>query len=228
MKWQSTKWWSRTLWALATWCACAAAQAQPVDTAGTPDQTIMAHVDVETTGLDPAHHEIISVGMVYATPDGRELGRLDLRIMPPHPERIDVGARAVNGFDPALWQRLGAISEAEAVRRILAFHGRVRGGRTVLFTAFNVWFDQAFLSALLARQGAQWRGLYHYQVLDIPSMAWGLGLPQMRGTALATALGVPDETRVPAEHTGITGAVFNLSIYRALLARRAARNGIED
>jgi hypothetical protein len=109
------------------------------------------------------------------------------------------------------------------VRRIRAFHEQIRGGRTVLFTAYNVWFDQAFVTALLRRYGAEWRDMYHYQVLDIPSMAWALGLRHLRGTNLAAALGIPDETRVPAEHTGITGAAFNVAVYRALLARRPAR-----
>lgn len=188
-----------------------------------PERYILAHVDIETTGLDPAVHEIVSVGMIYTDVEGREIGRLDLRIMPPHPKRIDARARAVNGFDAALWRRLGAIDEAEAVRRIRAFHEATRRGRTVLFTAYNVWFDQAFITALLRRHGREWRDMYHYQVLDIPSMAWALGFRQLRGTELAAALGIADETRVPTEHTGITGAAFNVEIYRALLARQRRR-----
>lgn len=35
-----------------------------------------------------------------------------------------------------------------------------------------------------------------------------------------TDLGLPDETRVPTEHTGITGAAFNVLVYRALIARQ--------
>ncbi|MEA3017712.1 MAG: Exonuclease [Sphingomonadales bacterium] len=188
-----------------------------------PDRYVMAHVDVETTGLDPAFHEMVSIGMIYTDLDGAEIGRLDLRIMPAHPGRIDAGARAVNAFEPGLWRRSGAISEAEAVRRIRAFHEEMRRGRTVIFTAYNVWFDQAFVTALLRRHGRSWRDMYLYQVLDIPSMAWALGLRQLRGTELAAALGIPDETRVPTEHTGITGAAFNVAIYRALLARQRAR-----
>ncbi|HEX8365373.1 MAG TPA: 3'-5' exonuclease [Allosphingosinicella sp.] len=203
--------------------AAAAAQAPQQWPDLAPDRYLLAHVDVETTGLDPAFHEMVSIGMIYTDLEGVEIGRLDLRIMPAHPERIEAGARAVNAFDPGLWRRSGAISEAEAVRRIRAFHEQIRGGRTVLFTAYNVWFDQAFVTALLRRYGAEWRDMYHYQVLDIPSMAWALGLRHLRGTNLAAALGIPDETRVPAEHTGITGAAFNVAVYRALLARRPAR-----
>ncbi len=209
------------LLALSLLAAPHAASAQTPDVA--PERFVLAHVDVETTGLDPAFHEIISIGMIYTDLEGAEIGRLDLRIMPPHPERIDPGAAAVNGFDPALWRRLGAISEAEAVRRLRTFHDEMRGGRTALFTAYNVWFDQAFVTALLRRNGAEWRDMYFYQVLDIPSMAWAEGHRQLRGTELAAALGIADETRVPTEHTGITGAAFNVSIYRALRAQRPAR-----
>jgi oligoribonuclease (3'-5' exoribonuclease) len=185
-----------------------------------PDAFIMAHVDVETTGLDPAFHEMTDIGMIYTDVEGRELGRLYVRIMPPHPERIDPGARAVNGFDVAYWTANGAVTETEATARILAFHREISAGRTVMFTAYNAWFDQGFLSAILARNGAAWRDLFHYHVLDIPSMAWGQGLRQTRGSGVAAALGVPEETRIPLDHTGITGAEFNVSIYRALLTRR--------
>lgn len=188
-----------------------------------PDRYVLAHVDVETTGLDPAFHEMISIGMIYTDVEGAEIGRLDLRIMPRHPRRIDPGARAVNGFEPALWRREGAIGEGEAARRIHAFHEAARRGRTVIFTAYNVWFDQAFVSALLRRHGYRWRDMFLYQVLDIPSMAWALGFRQLRATSLAEALGIPDETRVPTQHTGITGAAFNVSVYRALLARARSR-----
>jgi oligoribonuclease (3'-5' exoribonuclease) len=185
-----------------------------------PDAFIMAHVDVETTGLDPAFHEMTDIGMIYTDVEGRELGRLYVRIMPPHPERIDPGARAINGFDVAYWIANGAVTETEATARILGFHREIAAGRTVMFTAYNAWFDQGFLSAILARNGAAWRDLFHYHVLDIPSMAWGQGLRQTRGSGVAAALGVPEETRIPLDHTGITGAEFNVSIYRALLTRR--------
>jgi len=197
----------------------AAAQTAWPDTR--PGAFVMAHVDIETTGLDPAFHEMTDIGMVYTDVEGRELGRLYVRIMPPHPERIDPGARAVNGFDVDYWRANDAVDEAEAARRVLAFHREIAAGRSVMFTAYNAWFDQGFLAAMLARNGAAWRDLFHYHVLDIPSMAWGQGLLQTRGSGVAEALGVPEETRVPTEHTGITGADFNVSVYRALLARRA-------
>jgi oligoribonuclease (3'-5' exoribonuclease) len=188
-----------------------------------PDGWVLAHVDVETTGLDPVFHEMIDIGMIYTDLDGEELGRLFLRIMPAHPERIDEGARNVNAFDVDDWRAHGAVSEAEAVERIVSFHKEMAGERTVIFTAFNAWFDQRFTSALLARQEVAWRDLFFYHVLDIPSMAWGQGMTGLNATQLSQALGLPDETRVPSEHTGITGAAFNLAVYRALLSRQEAQ-----
>ncbi|MGF1579617.1 MAG: exonuclease domain-containing protein [Gemmataceae bacterium] len=186
----------------------------------TPNKYIMAIVDVETTGLNPEYHEMIDIGAIYVDLNGKELGRFYTKIMPPHPERISQGARAVNGFDVNIWKNKGAITEAIAVKKFLAFHRKHAKGKVVLFTAFNVWFDQAFLTELLARNKASWRDCYYYQVLDIPSMAWGAGYKQLRGAALSKALQVEDETHVPLEHTGITGAEFNLRLIRALFRKQ--------
>lgn len=193
-----------------------------------PEGWLLAHVDVETTGLDPAWHGMTDLGIAWSTLDGVELERLYLRILPAHPERADPGALAVNGFDEAYWRAHGAIDEAEAVRLFTAAHARVRGDRQVLFTGFNAWFDQGFTSALFARHGVAWRGLFHYHVLDLPSMAWARGCRGVTGPLLARELGLPAETRVPIEHTGMTGVDFNLSVYRALLAGRGCAGGGSD
>jgi DNA polymerase III epsilon subunit-like protein len=91
----------------------------------------------------------------------------------------------------------------------------------VLFVAFNSQFDAAFLDHLFRQVDGSWRELFHYFVLDVPSMAWAQGLRGLSGAALATELGVGDEPRVAEEHTGLTGARLNARIYRALEARRA-------
>jgi hypothetical protein len=184
-------------------------------------------VDVETTGLDPAIHDMIDLGVIYADLDGRELERFFVRIMPAHPERLDPGAARVNGFTVQRWRELGAVEEAEAARRFLAFHSEVvrrHGGgdgqpRTWLFTAYNAWFDRSFLDALLQPNGSSIRQLFSYFQLDLPSLAWGAGAPQLLNREVAAALGLDDETRNPADHTGLTGAEWNLSIYRAAMAR---------
>jgi hypothetical protein len=190
-------------------------------------------VDVETTGLDPAFHDMIDMGVIYADLDGRELDRFFIRIMPAHPERLDPGAARVNGFSVERWWEVGAVDEAEAVRRFLAFHADVerrfpasRGGnRTWLFTAYNAWFDRGFLDALLRDHGSSTRSLFNYFQLDLPSLAWGVGAPHLKNADVAAALGLPDETRIPSDHTGMSGAEWNLAIYRAAMLKAAPEGG---
>jgi DNA polymerase III epsilon subunit-like protein len=188
-----------------------------------PDQWLLAFIDVETTGLVPGWHEMIDIGIAMASVDGRVIDTLFLRIQPEHPERLSAGARAVNAFDAERWRTLGALAPAAAADSMLAFHRRVAGTRPTLMVAFNSQFDAAFLDHLFRSRGSSWREMYHYFVLDIPSMAWSLGLRDLRASALAERLGVPDEPHVAEHHTGITGAMVNVRIYQALLGRATSR-----
>lgn len=214
----------RTL--IATVCLlCAPALAQsdfpPPDH---PESWGLAIVDVETTGLDAGHHEMIDLGAIYTDLDGNELGRFFVRITPDHPERAGEIARSINGFDEARWSELDAVGEAEAVADFLAFHAAATGSRTMIFTAYNAHFDRAFLDALLREHGSGFREHFSYYMLDLPSLAWGAGIPELRNGEVAIALGLEPETDDPLEHTGLSGAVWNLALYRALKARIAERS----
>jgi DNA polymerase III alpha subunit (gram-positive type) len=186
-----------------------------------PGDWLLAFVDVETTGLVPGYHEMIDIGIVMTDLEGAELAELFVRIQPEHPERTDAGARAVNAFDSLRWRELGALSAEQAIERLSEFHAANAGDRKVLMVAFNSQFDAAFLDHLFRNQGRSWRELYHYFVLDLPSMAWSLGLRGLTGSSLAATLGVADEPHVAELHTGITGARLNARIYRALLEKTA-------
>ena len=185
-----------------------------------PEDWLLAFVDIETTGLIPGHHEMIDIGIVMTDLDGEELGELFLRIQPEHPERTDDGARAVNAFDADRWRELNALAPAAAIDAMLDFHNGIADGRNVLMVAFNSQFDTAFLDHLFRSQERSWRELYHYFVLDLPSMAWSLGFHGLTGTAISGMLGVEDEPHVAELHTGITGARLNARIYSGLLAVR--------
>lgn len=186
--------------------------------ASAPDDWLLAHLDVETTGLVPGFHEMIDLGLVLTDLEGRIIDSLFLRVMPTHPERISEGARRVNGFDEARWRQLGALSQSAAVDSLVSFQTRAAAGRSVMLVAFNSQFDAAFLDHLFRSRGSTWRALYHYFVLDIPSMAWSLGHRQLTNSAIASRLGVVDEPRVAERHTGLTGAMLNVRIYQALRA----------
>ena len=183
-----------------------------------PDNWLLAFIDVETTGLVPGYHEMIDIGIVMTDLDGVEIDELFLRIQPEHPERTDDGARAVNAFDEQRWRELGALSTDAAIASMRNFHTRVAGERPVLMVAFNSHFDAAFLDQLFRSRDRSWRELYHYFVLDLPSMAWSLGIRNLTGASISGILKIEDEPHIAELHTGITGARLNARIYRALLA----------
>lgn len=191
--------------------------------AAEPDQWLLAHLDVETTGLVAGYHEMIDAGFVITDLDGKVVDSLYIRIQPEHPERLSAGAARVNGFDAAKWKQWGALSTKQAVDTIIAFNRRAAGDKHVLLVAINSQFDAGFLDALMHREGRTWRELFHYFVLDIPSMAWSLGYRDLTGAALAKQLKLPDEPRVAEDHTGITGAMLNVRIYKALQALKVSK-----
>ena len=182
-----------------------------------PENWLLAHIDVETTGLVPGYHEMIDIGIIMTDLHGNEVDRQFLRIMPDHPERTAPGAAAVNGFSVELWAERGFITTSAAVDSMVAFHKRVAGNKDVLFVAYNAWFDISFVDHLFRSTGRTWRELYHYFVLDLPSMAWGLGIHDLDGQGMSKKLKVVPETSDPLKHTGITGAASNVEIYRAIL-----------
>lgn len=185
-----------------------------------PDGWLLAFIDVETTGLLPGYHEMIDIGIVMTDLEGIILDSLFLRIKPDHPERLSDKAYEINSFDPQRWQELGALHQVAAVDRIIAFHKKVAGEKQVLMAAYNCQFDAAFLDHLFRSANKTWRELYYYFVLDIPSMAWGLGLKDLTSDWILDHYNIPDEPHIAELHTGITGAKVNVRIYRALLRYR--------
>jgi len=198
------------------------AQTQPWP-AEAPDQWLLAFVDVETTGLIPAYHEMIDIGVVITDLAGVEQGQLFLRIQPEYPERTQEGARAVNAFNADRWRELNALSIDASVDRIVSFHKDIAGDKRVMMVAFNSHFDAAFLDHHFRASDRSWREIYHYFVLDLPSMAWSRGMRGLTGQSLAASLGVEDEPHVSDLHTGITGALLNARIYRAILEQSLPR-----
>jgi DNA polymerase III epsilon subunit-like protein len=212
------KWLARAFIALTIFTAFTALAAESPEE--DPDGWLLAFIDVETTGLQPGYHEMIDIGIVMTRLDGEPVDQLFLRIQPDHPGRTSEGARAVNAFDATRWQELNALNNQEAVEAISEFHHRVADDKSVMMVAFNSHFDASFIDALFRAQNGSWRDLYHYFILDIPSMAWSQGFHGLTGQSLSAALNLKDEPRVAEEHTGITGALLNARIYRALLSRR--------
>ena len=142
-------------------------------------------------------------------------GRATLNVL--RQEKLQENARVVGA---ALLERLGALKRFVAVDSILSFHERTAGNDHVLMVAYNSHFDAAFLDHLFRSAKKTWREMYYYFILDIPSMAWGLGLEDLNSSWIMEHYGVKDEPHIADQHTGITGAMVNVRIYRALLQYR--------
>lgn len=192
-----------------------------------PERWGLAILDVETTGLRPGYHEMVDLGVIYTTLDGEELDRLFVRIQPRHPARAGEVARSINGFSESRWETLDALAPDDAVARFLRFHDEAGSDRRFILTAYNAPFDRSFLDALLREHGSSIEELYTYFVLDLPSMAFGLGSTALANDRVAEHFGMAPETDDPLLHTGLSGAEWNLALYRAMLAARRHRKEAE-
>ncbi len=183
------------------------------------DSRLLVHIDVETTGLEVGYHELIDVGVIVTTIDGDIVDRLFLRMMPDHPERLDPGAAAVNGFSVSRWRSLDALEADQGARTLNAFLLKYSTDHQLIFTAFNVGFDQRFIMHFLKSHNLAFNTFFHYMVLDLPSMAWALGAQSLSGDGISAHFGISAEVKDPMLHTGETGAAFNVTLYRAMLGQ---------
>lgn len=190
---------------------------QSISPEADPGDWLLAHIDVETTGLLPGYHEMIDIGLVLTDLNGNIIDSLFLRTQPKFPERISPIAKQINAFDAEKWKQLGALSNEATVDSLLRFHKRAAPDRPILMVAFNAHFDSAFLDHLFRGTGHSWRELYHYFILDIPSMAWSLGYQDLTLDRFIEEHQIQDEPHVAEKHTGITGAMVNVRIYKALM-----------
>ena len=126
----------------------------------------LVFVDVETTGLDPDHHELIEVAAVRVHPHTLEpLDHLSLRVVPDRLGDADPRALEVNGYNDADWR--DAVSLGNALRRLAPLlEGAVVAGH-------NVAFDWAFLVRGFARTGVPLPPVDYHRV-DTASLAWPL------------------------------------------------------
>jgi len=171
----------------------------------------IAFVDIETTGLNPARHEILEVAVL----------RVDARTMKPvaettvlvSPERLhDAQPEALHvcGFSPALWA--SAVPLVDALAEIAPLlEGAIIAGH-------NVAFDWSFLVAGFRRVGLPLPDV-DYHRLDTASLAWPLygdgELTSLSLDAIARYLDV--DRRWP--HEALDDVRCTAEVARRLIAR---------
>ena len=102
------------------------------------------YLDIETTGLDPAVHEIIEIAIITESHSG-DFSRFCIRVHPAHLDRADPKSLEINGYDPKLWKGAPCFSEiSDRIAKILRYG---------VIVGHNVQFDYEFIKAALRRCG---------------------------------------------------------------------------
>jgi DNA polymerase-3 subunit epsilon len=133
--------------------------------------SILAFLDVETTGLDPQKHEVIQIGVVLAKQFPRngnqgagieKIEEFEIKIKPERIEDAEEDALRVNGYNEADWMFAPDLKNAmEFLEKKLA--GTIQ-------VSHNLTFDAAFLEKSFERAGIE-NSMARYK-LDTISIAF--------------------------------------------------------
>lgn len=131
---------------------------------------VIASIDFETTGTDPAQHEIVQVGIVPLDSRLQPLEPFFYRnIRPLHPDRCDPKALSINGLTlDILAEEADATRVAELFEEWFATLGLPVGGRLIPL-AHNYVFEHGFLSTWLGPAARD--AFFHYHSRDAQQLA---------------------------------------------------------
>lgn len=170
----------------------------------------IALTDIETTGLNPANHEVIEIGcLIFDNKTFDILGQLNFKIKPENIAGADPKALEVNGYNEKEWEEDGM-----TLFQALNFYAEATKGCT--FMAHNASFDWSFLSVAFSKENIKPEMNYHR--IDTLSMAWGM-LPHDKVFSwslktLCSYLSVPTEDSV---HRALNGATAAYEVYKKLM-----------
>jgi DNA polymerase III epsilon subunit-like protein len=165
-------------------------------------------MDVETTGLDPAKHEIIEIACLVVDPKTLEVKRSYLaKVKPEHLGTADPKALELNQYSPPKWQG------AKIIKTVLEEIGQLAPGG--MFTGYNVSFDRPFIENAAKKKKVSLKVDYHW--LDVMSMVYlklfsGKKIERLSLTYICEFLGIPHFQA----HTALGDAKATLAVYRFL------------
>lgn len=174
----------------------------------------LVFVDVETSGLDPAKHDLLEVAAVRVNPFFEVGIRYWSKVIPPDGwlERADSKALKVCGYEESAWADAAPLSTA-LDRLSTVLDGAVVCGH-------NVQFDLAFL-----RSGYELAGLpfpaVDYHVIDTSALTWLLcAAGQAKALSLDAACAALGIER-PSPHRALADAYACLEVAKRMRAREA-------
>lgn len=192
----------------------ASASETPVNFSMLPRQFVV--LDLETTGLDPARHEIIEIGAIRVSLDSKDQLAFGTLVKPE--KKIPRRSTEINGITQAMVDTDGR-SIQEALAELIEFI------QDLPLVAFNADFDIKFLQAAARKHGYVFTNRYTC-ALKLARRAWP-GLPNYKLINLAKMgnLPVDDAHRAVSDCQRVlivfTGAA---SVYGKRIQWRRLRN----
>ena len=194
----------------------------------------MIVVDVETSGLDPQKHSIVSIGALDFSHPGNKFYE-ECQIF--KGAEITQEALAINGFSEV---ELRDANKKTLKRTIKDFFKWTQGLEEITMAGRNPWFDRDFLKASAERYGLAW--MLGHRVIDLHTLCYchylkrGMIFPtKHRRTDLDTDatfvyVGLPEESK---PHHALTGArmeaeAFSRLIYGQALLKEFKHYSIPD
>ncbi|MBI4450945.1 3'-5' exonuclease [Candidatus Woesearchaeota archaeon] len=176
----------------------------------------MIVVDVETTGLDPARHAVVSIGAVDVC-DAKRTFYEECRIW--DGAAVDDEALAVNGFTR---EKIAAGKDPnDVIRQFLSWADVCP---TKILAGQNPALDLSMLQAACRRAGITWplghRTIDLHAVCFTHMLAHGLdpptrnGRPDLRSDAIMGYVGLPAE---PRPHFALNGAKWEAEAFSRLI-----------
>ncbi|AFZ67384.1 3'-5' exonuclease [Deinococcus peraridilitoris] len=176
-------------------------------------------VDVETGGLDPERHSLLTVGLVTLDTRTGELSRPTLLKVRDTPYRVEAEALEINRID--LQSHHGQAAEREHAAHELHAYLQYRRKKRVMVGGHNVSFDLRFLRALLP----SWNEVVLGGVIDTKVIAHFLmhtgALPRLQSSRLED-LAAHFDVRYEA-HDALEDARATALVYARMLKLAAER-----
>ncbi|QQG39778.1 MAG: 3'-5' exonuclease [Candidatus Aenigmatarchaeota archaeon] len=175
----------------------------------------MIVVDVETTGLNPDRHAIVSIGAVeLANP--QNIFYAECRAW--EGAEVDENALRVNGFSAEQVRDASKKTLDQAMREFLSWTDSC--GNTML-AGHNTSFDRDFLSASAKRCGLVWP--FAHRTIDLHTVCYTKLLQDgqvMDGLSLNKILALVGLPREPDPHNALTGAKMEAEALSRLIFKR--------
>lgn len=162
-------------------------------------------VDIETSGLDPAYHDVIEVGLVSSRGLVKSFS-LDFDEVKADPKALEV-----NG-----WGKRELAPKVEMVEALAELSAAFFPFKHTLLVASPAHFDVGFLEQLFRREGLTppWGPR---SIIDLKSFAcarFGV-LTDLKNSEISRMLDIEDTS----DHTALGDAIWTANLFRALLPR---------